>query len=492
MVDQDTGTTGGNRRFAGNAAWLLAAEVAGKLASFVFAVIVARGLGPLAYGYFNVAISLGGLVLAFGSLGLNTVITTEIVRRKDALSDIFSSGFTARVGIDLVALVAAVAFAPLLVDDPVAVAAVALVGAALLVDDISSLVGAVFKAFEKMRFHALAIFVNRIVSTALAVAVVVAGGDLVPVCVVYLCGSVAGAVFAAISLRRNVPEVSLRRASGAEMKALLRAGAPLGVASVLNLAVFRLDSLLLQILRGPIAVAMYGVAFRFFDSLTFLTYSITSAALPRLAGEETDGPVRAFQLASSLLLAAYLPIAVGTIFAGPWIVTAIFSARYVEAAGSTAWLAAGVLFYGMAYLGRVALIAAGRRGEVPRIAAVALIVNVALNLILIPSRGFEGAAIATFVTEVVDMVLTLAFLKRAFPQLSPTRVTAVPCLATGIMAGVLVLAGAEGPTAILLGFGAYAAALGASGYLIAPDQSRRVLGVLLPRAAGCVRRKASV
>ncbi|HWL65712.1 MAG TPA: flippase [Actinomycetota bacterium] len=474
----------GTRRFAANAAWLIAAEIAGKLASFVFAVIVARGLGPLAYGYFNIAISLGGLVLAFGSLGLNTVVTTEIVRRRDALSEIFSSALVARLGIDLVALVGTIACAPLLVQEPVAVAVVGLVGTALLIDDISSLIGAVFKAVERMRFHALAIFTNRLVSTVLAVVAVAWGGDILAVCVVYLVGSVAGAVFATFSLRRNFSDLKLRAVTRMRMTQLLRAGAPLGVASILNLAVFRLDSLLLQVLKGPIAVAMYGVAFRFFDSLTFLAYSLTSAALPRLARDSRESePVRAFQLTSSLLLVAYLPIAAGTAFAGRWVVVTIFSARYEAAAASTTWLAAGVLFYGIAYLGRVALIAADRRREVPRIAAGALVLNVALNLMLIPRLGFEGAAIATFFTEIVDMTLTLVFLRRALPGLRPARVTLVPVVATLVMTIVLMASGVEGPNAIALGAPVYLVALIGSGYLIARDQSRKALSVLVPRLA---------
>jgi O-antigen/teichoic acid export membrane protein len=470
------------RRFASNALWLIAAEIAGKVASFVFAVIVARGLGPLAYGYFNIAISLGGLVIAFGSLGLNMVVTTEIVKRREAMSETFSSALVGRVGINSIALFAAIAMAPLIVDEGTAVATIALVGAALFVDDISALIGAVFKAVEQMRYRALAIFVNRLVSTGLAVVAVAAGGDILTVCLVYLVGSIAGAAYAAISLRRNFSDLKLRSASRSHVWRLLRAGTPLGVASVLNLAVFRIDTVLLQILRGPLAVAMYGVAFRFFDSLTFLAYSITSAALPRMAKDGNgDEPVRAFQLALGILLTAYLPIAAGAPFAGRWIVVTIFSSRYATAGSATAWLAAGVLFYGVAYLARVAAIAIGRQQDIPKIAAVALAVNVILNLVLIPRLGFEGAAIATFATEVFEMILILIVLKRALPGLRPSRITAVPLVATTALVAVLFLSGARDSTALLIGAPVYLSALCAAAFVIARDQSRRALSILVPR-----------
>ena len=42
-VDPPEASSG--RRYAGNALWLIVAQVGGKLASFVLVVIVARGLG---------------------------------------------------------------------------------------------------------------------------------------------------------------------------------------------------------------------------------------------------------------------------------------------------------------------------------------------------------------------------------------------------------------------------------------------------------------
>ena len=67
------------------------------------------------------------------------------------------------------------------------------------------------------------------------------------------------------------------------------------------------------------------------------------------------------------------------------------------------------------YLGAPLLtgvVAAGRGGAVLGISATALLVNLLLNALWVPTRGIEGAALATLVTEVVVAAGAAAVLLR--------------------------------------------------------------------------------
>ena len=466
----------GARVFAGNAFWMLASDLVSKVASFVLVVILARGLGAEQYGYFNFAVSFVPIFLVVGSLGVDVGVIRDVARNRDRVSRVFASGLTLRAGFGVIALVLSGAIGLIVLDQRQALVALLVVGAALFLDEMSRFTGTVFKAFERMRLHAFVVLVNRVLSTALAGVALAAGGGLAVIAGAYLVGSLGALLFAWIALRRYFPPIHLRDAARDEMKALLKQGVHVGVASTVNMLTFRLDAVLLGILRGPISVAMYGVAYRFFESFLFVSWSLSNVVLPRIAradrGEEASVP---FQMALGLTLIAYLPLAAGAPFAADWVVTTLFSDRYANAAPAVMWLTGALVFYGIAYLARMATIGLGHRKGIAQIALAALVINAGLNIALIPNYGFMAAAVVTFATEVLEAALLLiAFLKAAH-SVRLQGFVLVPVAAAGAMAGVLAIAGAEGPTAIALGGGVYLAGLAASAFVFAPSQTKRAL-----------------
>src|SRR5205807_2503516 len=156
------------------------------------------------------------------------------------------AGLILRAGFGIVALIAALAIAPLFVEGRTAYEAFAVLGAALLLDEMSQFLSALFRSFERMEFHALVVFSNRVLSM----------------------------VFALIVLA------------------------------------FRVDTVILQGVKGTIAVAQYAVAYLFFDSLAFVGYNLGDTAMPRIArtGHGRDA-TRTFALGSAAILAFYLPLA---------------------------------------------------------------------------------------------------------------------------------------------------------------------------------------
>lgn len=469
------------RRFAANALWLIVAQVAGKAASFLFVVVVARAVEVREFGYFSFAISFVPLFLLLGTFALDGVLVREIARDPGALSELFGAGLVVRCSLGLAGLALAVALAPLFVGGGTALAAVAIVGLALFLDELSSLVGAVFKAFEQMQLYALLILVNRLLSTALALGALALGKGLVAVCVTYLLGSLGALVFGAVALRRRFPAAGIRDVRAPVVRRLVQTAAPLGVAGVFNTAVFRVDAVMLQAIRGPVELGLYGAAYRFFETLLFATWALSSAALPRMsragAGTETK---RTFELTAGLVVTFYLPIAVGAPFAAEWLMTTIFSARYADAAAIIPVLAAAASFYGLAYLARMGALALGEGSAIAWIAGGVLAVNVAGNLVAIPRWGFEGAAWTMLLTEAVEAALLLGLFARTSGAPSVRRIALVPGLAAGCMLGALLLSETRDGAALAVGALVYTAALAAFGRLVARDQLRAVCSILRP------------
>lgn len=477
--DHDDQALGSARKFAGNAVWMLIGDVTAKAVAFLFIVIVARGIGTTGFGHFNFAISFIPLFLIGASWGLGDILFREVARDREHMSKYFATGFVLRATLGTAAVAIALILARFLIDDTAAFGAVALIGLALLFDELGAFITHIFKAFEEMRFRAIRILVNRILTTSLALIAVLMGGGLWSISAMYALGSLGGFVYAWVALRRHFPPVRLSDRNRSLMKTFLRQGAPLGVASALNMAVFRLDATMLQGMEGPVAVAMYGVAYRFFDSFMFVAWALANVMLPRVArsGKSAAG-VRTYEISLMGSLAFYLPLAVGAPFTIRWLVPVVFGERYDDAAGAALLLVPAVAAYGAGYVARYACMAVGQRKEIMWVAAGALCFNVLGNLYAIPRWSFVGAAVVTLATGALEAIaLTTVFL-RENARLRFHVVFGVPGLAAAGMGAVLVVASLSDLIAIIVGVAVYLPLLFFAGKLLAPEETSFAMRLL--------------
>jgi O-antigen/teichoic acid export membrane protein len=488
MADPQGPIAAGEVPVARNALWLTAGEVASKLASFVFVVIVARALGVEQYGWFTFATALVPLVLIVGSLGLHQAVVTAVVRDPDRTSEAFASGFAVRLATGVLGVGVSAALAPLFLDDALAVATVAVVGVALMFDSMTSYVSAIFEARASTRTYAVALMINRFVSTGLALGVYLAGGGLAGVLVTYVLGSSAGAAYALRGMRRTFPFVRLRDARPATARALLRRGAPIGVAALLNMALLRFDTLMIATMLGAVAVGHYGAAFRFYESFLFLAFALGDATFPQYARHgRTAASARLLEQATVLATTAYVPLFVLSLFAGEWAVTTLFGDRYADAAPAVPWLTLAAALFAVTYQVRAAVVATGSSTPIAVVAAAALVLNIGLNLLLIPRHGITGAAVATAVAAAVEAGLTVVALRVRGIRARLVRVLRAPVAAGAGTAGLLRLAGLDGGAALLWGAAAYAV-LAVAATLLLPAEHRRWVRDRAARATGLSRR----
>ena len=215
-------------------------------------------------------------------------------------------------------------------------------------------------------------------------------------------------------------EVGLGRPSTATVlderrlgRSFWRFTAPRALASVAQLALQRLDVLLIAGLLGFQAAAVYTVASRFVVVGQFGNQAISTAVEPRLAELLTRGDHRAanalYQSSTGWLVLLAWPMYVGTaVFAPVYLSVFGHSYRGAAAIGVVLVLAGGMLFATGCGMVDIVLSMAGRTTWNMVNVIIALAVDIALNLILIPHIGIVGAAVAWCAALVVNNALPLA------------------------------------------------------------------------------------
>lgn len=403
------------------AAALAAAEVAGKAASFVMLALAARELGVDDFGVFSWAFAIGMLANSFVVWGFDIVQVREGSKDPRRVPGILSNIFAMRVVMGVVAL-AVVMVATW--DDPESTPAVIfLVTLACLVDTVNDSVRAAAAAYRKLAMFSKHLVIQRLLTAGIAVAALLAGGGLLAFSAAYCLGTILGVAWIMAVSRRMGAPIHWGQLSWSTMKWLLKESKVLGIFTIVNMAVFRIDTIMLGSLGSVADVGYYAVAYKMFETVLFLIWSVARVAAPEIASAPLVRTARrTYETAVASALSLMTPYVVVLIVQGGAVAALIFGADYQDGADvATAWLGLALIPYTVQYLSGSAIIARGHNVTVLVASATALVVNVGLNIWLIPIYGAAGAAFATMATLVAQSAVLLVTVWRSFSGVSLWR-----------------------------------------------------------------------
>lgn len=222
---------------------------------------------------------------------------------------------------------------------------------------------------------------------------------------------------------------------------LFKRAAPLGVFSLLVMAYFRIDTILVSKIAGDEALAYYSAVFRITEALLVLSGAVSVSLLPLMSGYMTgvvpQPRIKLLygQVFRVLTLVSVLIATVLTIWSDD-ILRLLYSSRYSPAAAGLSILSWSVVFMSLNNISTTTLLALDKRRALLPVAAGSLCVNIIVNLALIPRWGFLGACAATVITEGFNFAVQ-ALLVRYYlgPTLSSAFVArqALACVAVALL-----------------------------------------------------------
>ncbi len=171
---------------------------------------------------------------------------------------------------------------------------------------------------------------------------------------------------------------------------------PRGLAALAQITIQRIDIVLVAIMRGPAEAAVYTAATRFLVAGQFGNQAISMAAQPRLtemfAQDDHRGANRVYQATTAWLILLTWPLYLLAVFFGPQIIT-VFGHSY--RAGAAVMVILGLTMLLATGCGQVdmVLVTTGRSSWSLINGLLAVVVNVGLDVLLIPRYGITGAAI---------------------------------------------------------------------------------------------------
>lgn len=387
-----------------NSAWLFSEQMLRMAISMVTGVLIARYLGPNQFGWLSFAIAVVGFITSLTSMGLNAVVVREIARAPQEENVLIGTVFILR-------LVGAVSGFLLCAAGSI------FTGNGLDVEKILVLItglGLIFQAFDVIdlvfQAHRRARISAWIRMGAFSI------GGLVKVLLIVLHAPVfafALAIVAELALcaigwtasivvcKWKVREWRFERDYASR---LLRESWPLAVSGIAIYAQAYADQVVIGMMLGSSDLGQYAAAMRWITAIAFIPLVIQTVAAPEIAIAKTQNEevykMRLHQLYCVMMLAFFLT-AVPLALLGPALTHLLYGKSFGAAAALLPLLSLRQFFTNFG-LARAIFITNDRLLRFSLATAVAgAIVNILLNLALIPRFGMQGAIVSSLASYTV-------------------------------------------------------------------------------------------
>jgi polysaccharide transporter, PST family len=402
-----------------NAGWLGADKILRLGLGLFVGVLIARTLGPAQFGLLSFALAVVTMFGAVGTLGLESVTVRELVRDSTNRPRVLGTVFGLKLAGSAIAALLVVLVAWLLRSGEPHVwriSAIIALGQLFLAFDV---IDYVFQARLQSRYSVLAKNAAFCVVAIVRVVLVVRHASLEAFVWAIALEYVLAGVLLLATFGRVEGLAALKWEFRRDLATrLLRSSWPLVLSGLVIAIYLRIDQIMLAAMAGDAAVGVYSVAARLAEVWYFVPMALTTSTLPALIqsrershAEFTQRTERLFTVMVLLSVAVAIPT---TLLARP-VVLFLYGPEYAGSVVPLIVLTWTGVFVSLGVARESWMLAEGLMTHSFATTVWGAVINVLLNLVLIPRYGGLGAAIATLAAQIVAVSLSTLLYRSTRP-----------------------------------------------------------------------------
>lgn len=402
------------RTLAKNTTVLLVANIISSFFGFFTTLYTARYLGVEGFGILALALSLTGIFAVFTDFGLSTLTTREVSRNSSLANKYIGNTILMKILLSILTFIMIIVVVYVIGYPQTVKNVIYLVALSVIFLSFTGIFNSIFQAFEKMEYMSLNIVTNAVLMLAGVLLVIYFGLGIIAMASVYLISSVVVFVmaFAVYSWKFFLPKIHLDLKF---WKPTLKEASFFGISSVLVVIYFFIDSVMLSIMVNNIAVGIYNAAYKLILVLMFIPSILVISIFPVMSKHfESSKELLKMEYEKSfkyLFAVAIFIFVYGLVFADK-IIYLIYGSGYSTSVGALQALIFVIPIIFITYLFGNILGAVNKQRILTIVALANAVLNIVLNIILIPKFSYIGASIATVATETLGFILMFSYISR--------------------------------------------------------------------------------
>lgn len=405
------------KKYFFNTGWMMVERGISLVVLFIISILIARYLGPAKFGILNYATSICLIASPLCYLGLEGIVTRDLVNNPHQSGEILGTSFTLMLAGSISAFGLIFLFLLFSNPQPEVRSLLFIIGLSLIFDSFY-----IFKYYYQakvlMKYAAISMIITVLLASIFRLALIYSRQSLIWFGAAILVQKIIFALTINFFYKSSASASSIWKFNLRRANSLLRDSWPLLLSGLSVIIYMYIDQAMLMWLKGEQEVGQYAAAVKISEVCYFIPTIICSSVFPALVNIKRHNPnlyeqrlLRLYQLMILLALAIMIPI---TLFA-PGIIRTLLGTDYMPAAQVLKihiWSAIFV-FLGVAS-GNYLIVENHTMTSFVR-TFIGMLLNVLLNILLIPPYGIIGAAVATVISYGLA-TFSIIFDKNTRPQ----------------------------------------------------------------------------
>ncbi len=398
------------QKITSNTSWYLIALTIQKLFSFAYFIILARFLEPANYGQYQLAINFALMLSVIADLGLSSVLIRETARQVIDQEKLFRQIFSLKIILSILTGLAIIAGDVLLYAHNPVRPLIYFTALIVIIDSFTLLFYGFIRGQQNLRYESIGTIIFQLIILALGLGLMQFSKNPLHFIIVVLLASLFNFLYSFILLNKKY---KLKLTWYFDKKLALSIFViawPFALSALFAKIYAYIDGLILEYLHGSASLGIYSVAYKLTFAFQFIPLAFVAALYPAFAHYWQNDKT---QLEKTLLKAinylAYisLPIAAGIISLAPFIVKSLYSSSYSSSVAPLQILVLSLPFLFINFALSYFLNAIDRQRTNTWNLGLVMLLNIALNFILIPRWEAWGASLASSISTVVLFCLNL-------------------------------------------------------------------------------------
>ena len=423
------------QRIAKNMGVLFGSQIIGYTLAFFYTIFIARYLGADGYGILSFAIAFTAILGIFADLGLDTLAVRDLSRDKSLTPKYIGNIALMKLFLAVITFGIIATIINLLHYPQQIINVVYFIGLSVILTSFSQMFYSIFQANEKMEYQSIGSILNN---TLIFVGIfygISQGFTVVEFALIYF---IASAIVLAYSLTICVwkfitPTLKFDQSF---WKFLIKQALPLSVVIIFSSIYLKVDSVLLSLMVGNAAVGWYNAAYRLIDLLQFIPSVFTLAIFPVISQfhqSSRENLEIMYMKSFKYLIILGVPIAFVTTVLADKIILLLFQSAFAESIIALQILIWVTPFMFLSYTAAWIFISIKEQNLLLKFTFIGLILNVILNLILIPYYSYIAAALVTVISEIFGITLCFYFLSKLICKIPIHKMVVKPAIASIIV-----------------------------------------------------------
>jgi O-antigen/teichoic acid export membrane protein len=389
-----------------------------RLISGVFVgAYVARYLGPAQYGLLNYVISLVGLFSAISILGLDDILLREIVKNEKNRDTLMGTAFVLRFAAAALVYVGLIIGAESNQTDPTTRILIYIIGLGVIFQ-VFGVIGYFFQAKVWSKYAVTSQIVALSLISVFRIIMVLNDAPLTWFAWSTTLDYFILAAGLVIFYSKNVSNLFRWKFNGSIAAYLLRNSWSLILSGLAVTIYMRFDQIMVKWMLGDEANGHYGVGARLSEMWNFIPVAICGSLFPALINAKANSEkqyLERLQNLYDLIVGISLSIAIPLTFLSGFIINLLFGAAFAPAADILSLYIWASVFTFMGVATGKWIIIENLQTYRMICMAIAGVMNIIFNYILIKLIGLEGAAVSTLISYAFANYFFLLLIPRGRP-----------------------------------------------------------------------------